>query len=94
MDSTFLTILGVVAGICTSSAVVPQLIKTLKSKKAEDVSPVMFIITLTGNALWIYYGVSKKDAAIISTNILSFILNAIMLYLNLRYKSDDSKDGD
>jgi MtN3 and saliva related transmembrane protein len=93
MNSTFLTVLGVVAGLCTSAAVVPQLIKTIKVKKAEDVSPFMFIITLTGNALWIYYGVSKTDAAIISTNILSFVLNSIMLYLNLRYKGNSDKSN-
>jgi MtN3 and saliva related transmembrane protein len=89
MGSTFLSILGIVAGIFTSSAVIPQLVKTIKTKKAEDVSPFMFLITLTGNALWIYYGVVKSDIAIISTNILSLSINAGMLYFNMRYKAGD-----
>lgn len=83
----FLTILGIVAGICTSAAVVPQIYKTFKTKKAEDVSPFMFITTITGNGLWIFYGFVKKDPAIISTNILSLTLNTTMLVLNIRYKS-------
>jgi MtN3 and saliva related transmembrane protein len=87
MGGTFLTILGIVAGICTSAAVVPQIYKTFKTHKAEDVSPFMFITTITGNGLWIFYGFVKKDAAIISTNVLSLILNITMLVLNLRYKS-------
>lgn len=93
MGGTFLTVLGILAGMCTSAAVVPQIYKTIKSKKAEDVSPFMFITTITGNSLWIYYGFVKKDAAIIITNILSLGLNITMLVLNFRYK-DKSKQAE
>jgi MtN3 and saliva related transmembrane protein len=82
----FIDVLGLVAGICTSSSVIPQLIKTVKSKKAQDVSLFMFIVLLTGNSLWIYYGFHKTDVAIISTNILALCLNIVMLFLKYRYK--------
>lgn len=82
----FIDLLGLVAGICTSSSLVPQIVTTLKKKKAGEVSVFMFIVMLTGNALWIYYGGNKSDIAIISTNILSISLNIIMLFLKFRYK--------
>lgn len=82
----FIDLLGLVAGICTSSSLVPQIFTTLKKKKAGDVSVFMFIVMLTGNALWIYYGTDKSDIAIISTNILALSLNIIMLFLKFRYK--------
>lgn len=86
----FIEILGLVAGICTSSAVLPQLITTIKKKKANEVSTMMFIVMLTGNALWIYYGVDKKDIPIIATNAFTIILNVIMLFLKYRYKDSNS----
>lgn len=82
----FIDILGLVAGICTSSSLVPQLIKTIKTKKAGDVSLFMFLVMLTGNSLWIYYGIHKSDIAIISTNILALGLNITMLILKFKYK--------
>ena len=82
----FMDLLGLVAGICTSSSLVPQIFTTLKKKKAGDVSVFMFIVMLTGNALWIYYGANKSDIAIISTNILALSLNIIMLFLKFKYK--------
>ncbi|WP_031527491.1 SemiSWEET family sugar transporter [Dyadobacter crusticola] len=82
----FIEILGLVAGICTSSAVLPQLITTIKKKKANEVSTMMFIVMLTGNALWIYYGADKKDIPIIATNAFTIILNVIMLFLKYKYK--------
>ncbi|RZJ71324.1 MAG: hypothetical protein EOO45_11965 [Flavobacterium sp.] len=79
-------ILGIVAGIYTSSSILPQIIKTLKKKKAEEVSIFMFIVLMTGNALWIYYGFVKSDIAIISTNFFALALNIVMIVLKFRYR--------
>jgi len=79
-------ILGIIAGICTSSSIIPQIVKTLKEKKAQEVSVFMFIVLMTGNALWIYYGFEKSDIAIISTNFFALVLNIIMIVLKFRYK--------
>lgn len=81
--------IGLVAGICTSSALVPQLVTTIKKKKASEVSMAMFIVLLTGNALWVYYGFDKDDLPIISTNIFSIILNIVMLFLKYKYKGNN-----
>ncbi|GGB83728.1 SemiSWEET family sugar transporter [Dyadobacter sediminis] len=86
----FIEGLGLAAGICTSSAIIPQLVTTIKKKKASDVSALMFIVLLTGNALWVYYGVDKKDIPIISTNIFTLLLNIAMLFLKVKYKKNES----
>jgi len=79
-------IIGIVAGIFTSSSIVPQIIKTLKKKKAREVSVFMFIVMMTGNALWVYYGFDKSDVAIISTNFLALGLNITMVVLKYRFR--------
>lgn len=84
----FVNLLGLFAGICTSSSIVPQIIVTLKKKKSQQVSILMFIVLMTGNSLWIYYGVSKSDVAIVATNILSLVLNIVMLILKFRYRNN------
>jgi len=84
----FIEILGIVAGICTSSSIIPQLITTAKKKKAEDVSVFMFIVLMAGNTLWVYYGFSKSDIPIIATNFLSLGLNIAMLILKYKYKDN------
>ncbi|MFD2865285.1 SemiSWEET family sugar transporter [Mucilaginibacter antarcticus] len=84
MDIT--QIIGLVAGICTSTASIPQIITTVKKKKATDVSPLMFIILLAGNSLWVWYGIEKSDFPIIATNVISVILDLTMLFLRIRYR--------
>lgn len=82
----WLEILGLIAGICTTSAVVPQIIKAFKTKKVDDISPVMFSILMAGVGLWVIYGIYKNDMPIILTNGISFLLNGVMLFLMLFYK--------
>lgn len=79
-------VLGLVAGACTTAAVVPQLLKTWKTREVDDVSPGMFLVLITGLALWVVYGFIKSDIPIIATNGISFILNSLMLFLYFKYR--------
>ena len=78
--------IGIAAGICTSTSLVPQVVKTIKEKEAEDVSLKMLIILGTGIALWIIYGIKKGDLPIIATNAFSLLVNIVMIVLRIKYK--------
>ena len=80
-----ITVIGIVAGICTTIAVVPQIVRTWKTKKVMDVSISMFIVLIVGVALWTLYGILKKDIPIIITNGISVLLNLIMLYFIIAF---------
>ncbi len=81
-------ILGLVAGVCTTVAVIPQIRKAWKTKKVEDVSPGMFVVLIIGLALWVVYGFTQDDIPIIATNGVALALNSAMLYLMVRYKEN------
>lgn len=83
-------IIGILAGICTTVAVIPQIRKAWTKKKVADVSILMFLVLMTGVALWVVYGILQKDWPIIATNAISLGLNSLMLYLMIRYKGEQS----
>jgi len=83
--------IGIAAGVLTGASMMPQVIKTIKTKKAEHVSALMLIILIGGVILWIIYGLLKKDIPIISTNSFSLLVNLAMLFL--RWKYGDKKQG-
>ena len=80
-------LLGLVAGVFTASSMLPQVVKTIKEKKADEVSLVMLFVLLTGVALWVVYGVKKDDFPIIATNCFSLLVNLVMIGLRLKYKN-------
>ena len=63
----------------------PQIVKLLKEKKAQDVSPVMYFVLLAGNALWCWYGLLINELPILVTNAFSVLCDIVMIILNYRY---------
>lgn len=78
--------IGILAGICTSVSLLPQLVKIIKEKRAEDISYFMLFILLAGLGLWIGYGIGKDDYPIIITNSFSFLVNSLVIIFTVRYK--------
>lgn len=87
MDSKAILIVGIVASVSTAVSMLPQLIKIIKEKKAEDISLPMIITLLTGLALWIAYGVMRKDWVITIANSFSLVVNLTLLALSIKYKA-------
>jgi len=79
-------IVGIVAGICTAISLLPQLIKLIKTKKAEDLSLFYLFILFIGLSLWIWYGILRDDLPIIFTNSFSLLVNLVVIILGIRYK--------
>ena len=79
-------VLGLAAGILTASSLIPQVVKTLKEKKAEDVSLIMLLVLQGGLVLWIVYGFKREDLPIIITNCFSLLVNIFMVILRIKYK--------
>ena len=80
------TIVGLVASVCTGLSLVPQLIKLIKEKKASDISVYMLIILFVGLGCWVVYGFLKKDWIIIISNSFSFVINMALTVLTIKYK--------
>ena len=76
---------GYFAAILTTLAFLPQLIKTLKTKKAEDVSLITLIMFLTGVLSWIIYGYKISSTPILLANIITFFLNLLILIFKITF---------
>ena len=85
MNSIYVEFFGYFAAILTTAAFLPQLIKTLKTKKAEDDSLATLIMFLCGVGCWIVYGYKILSFPILIANIITFILNSLILISKIFY---------
>ena len=76
--------IGMVAGLLTTIAFVPQVVKTWRTQSAQDFSLKMLILFTAGIALWLAYGILKRDLPIILPNVVTFVLSAYILSVKLR----------
>ena len=88
MNSVNIELFGYFAAILTTLAFLPQLIKTLKTKKAEDVSSVTLVMFICGVGFWIIYGYEISSSPILIANIITFILNLFILISKIYYSKN------
>ena len=84
---TLLTnIIGYSATVVATLIMLPQLIKTIKTKRVEDISMMMLIIFMVNNILWVIYGILSNGNPVIVANIIVFIIVLSVFVLKIKYK--------
>ena len=76
---------GYFAAVLTTAAFLPHLIKTLKTKKADDVSLVTLVMFICGVGSWIIYGYKISSFPILLANVITFVLNLLILISKIYY---------
>ena len=78
---------GYFAAILTTAAFLPQLIKTLRTKKADDVSLTTLILFIIGVLSWIIYGYKISSKPILIANSITLILNLMILISKIYFSN-------
>ena len=77
-------LVGFAAGTLTALALVPQVLKTWRTRSAADLSAAMLGAQIAGLALWIVYGVALGSLPMIVTNVVTLSLSLMLLGLQAR----------
>ena len=85
MEIPWISVIGSIAGISTTSAFLPQVIRTWRTRSTHDISLGMFLLTVFGLLLWFIYGLALNDWPLIVTDAVSLVLSITILGLKLRY---------
>jgi MtN3 and saliva related transmembrane protein len=85
MELTGVSIIGFVAGSCTTLAFLPQVIRTWRTRSTEDISLGMFSLMVFGIALWLFYGVIIGDWPLIVADGISLLFAAAILAMKVRF---------
>jgi MtN3 and saliva related transmembrane protein len=93
MDSGVVESIGSIAGLLTTGAYLPQVIKTWRTRSTDDLSLLMFAVLCTGVALWIVYGVFVAAWPLVIANVVTLALSGIVLVLKLLGGSRGTKRG-
>ena len=84
---------GLVAGLLTTTAFVPQVWKIYRTKSGKDISGRMFSIFSFGIVLWLIYGILLRSLPIILSNAVTLVLSLMILGLKIRYRKRSGDAG-
>jgi MtN3 and saliva related transmembrane protein len=83
---------GTLAGLCSMSSFLPQLIKIAREKRVEGVSLHTYVVTVTGFCLWIAYGLMLGSWPVAASNSICLLLAGGILGLRWRY-GEEGRDA-
>ncbi len=78
-------IVGIIAAVCTTSGFIPQIIRGMRTKRLDDISPVMYMLLIFGLSLWLSYGIHIEDMIIIVANAVGLVLSLFIVFLRFKY---------
>ncbi len=76
-------IIGSVAGILTTFAFFPQVVKTVRSRSTDDLSWSWLVMMSVGVFLWMVYGLDLNSLSLIGANAVTFCCVVILLWVKV-----------
>ena len=80
---TTATWIGSAAALASTFSFAPQAWKIIKSRKTDDISRRMYLLTVIAFALWIVYGAMLGQWPLIVTNTICLCLSAFILVMKI-----------
>ncbi|NQE61914.1 SemiSWEET family sugar transporter [Caulobacter sp. RHG1] len=76
---------GTAAALLSITSFAPQIVKIWKEKDASSVSLRTYIVTVTGFACWIGYGLMIKAWPVIASNTACLLMSGAVLAMKWRF---------
>ncbi|APY12763.1 hypothetical protein BWZ22_05045 [Seonamhaeicola sp. S2-3] len=81
----YIEIIGLTAAVLTTSAFLPQVYKTWKTKDVSALSLPMLLIFFIGIVFWLVYGILEKSLSMILANAITIMSSFLLLYFKIKY---------
>lgn len=88
------TIVGALATVASTVSFTPQAWKIIKSRRTQDISTRMYVVTVTGFTLWTAYGLLLMQWPLIVTNAICLMLSGFILAMKLLPQREKEKIAD
>ncbi len=79
---------GYFAAFLTTIAFLPQLLRIYRTRSSDDVSILMLVLFIIGLSFWIVYGFLSSSIPVLVANIVTLILNLLILLMKFIYKKN------
>lgn len=89
MEVSIPEIIGLIAATITTSAFVPQVYKTWKTKDVEGLSLTMYSVFFVGVVLWVVFGYLINSISVFLANFITALLVLLLIIFKIRYSNKD-----
>ncbi len=84
MQELWIGILGTAGTILSTFSLMPQVLRTWRTRSANDISAAWLIAAMASMMVWVGYGGLINAPALVAVNIICFFQCAYILFIKLR----------
>jgi MtN3 and saliva related transmembrane protein len=83
VNPAFIEVVGTLAAVLTTTAFFPQAIKIIRTRETGGLSLSMYLMLVSGVAMWLVYGLLIGSRPLIVANVIVIVPQAAILTLLL-----------
>ncbi len=83
MEEAWIGALGTIGTILSTTSLLPQVIRTWRTRSAADISAAWLIAALISMVVWMVYGSLINAPALVLVNVLCFLQSAYILFVKV-----------
>jgi MtN3 and saliva related transmembrane protein len=83
MDELWVAILGTAGTILSTVSLMPQVVRTWRTRSASDISAAWLVAALASMVIWVGYGSLINAPSLVLVNVLCFFQCAYILFIKL-----------
>ncbi|TCO53418.1 SemiSWEET family sugar transporter [Actinocrispum wychmicini] len=80
-----MTVLGLFAGALTTLSFLPQVLRTIRTRSAHDLSWMWLLMMSAGMTAWCVYGLLRTDVPVFVANVIALTLVGTLAGLKARH---------
>lgn len=80
-----INLLGYFAGALVVGSLIPQVVKSWRTKSTRDISVWRYIVYVAGLVLWVTYALIIHNGPVAITNGIGLVLALVVLSLKMKY---------
>ncbi len=84
MNAMAITALGMIGMTLSTISLLPQVVRTWRTRSAADISATWLVVALLSMLVWISYGSLVEAPAIVWANALTFVQASFILFIKLK----------
>lgn len=84
MEELWIGVLGTAGTILSTFSLMPQVVRTWRTRSASDISAAWLVAALISMVVWIGYGSLINAPALVLVNVLCFFQCAYILFVKLQ----------
>ncbi|MCC3156863.1 hypothetical protein LJ737_06425 [Hymenobacter sp. 15J16-1T3B] len=82
-------IIGLVAASLSAIMFLPQVVRTWRTRSAQDLSVGTLAVSASSMVLWLIYGASIRDVPILFGNSVNLLFTLTLVFFKLRFGAAD-----